>query len=126
MKQKKWFSLPPLMEYYYKLHNPNYKHLPDKHPNCKQENNENIIALIYPKRNSKIHIPNKIDGEKSSAVFEATHVKKDAILYWHIDKHYIGSTETIHQLKVSPSLGTHTLKIIDKSGNILKRNFIVY
>ena len=126
MKQKKWFSLPPLMEYYYKLHNPNYKHLPDKHPNCKQENDENIIALIYPKRNSKIHIPNKIDGEKSSAVFEATHVKKDAILYWHIDKHYIGSTETIHQLKVSPSLGTHTLKIIDKSGNILKRNFIVY
>lgn len=125
MKQKKWFSLPPLMEYYYKLHHPDYKHLPDKHPNCKQENN-NIIALIYPKRNSKIHIPIKIDGEKSNAVFEATHIKKDAILFWHIDNNYVGSTETIHQLKVSPSRGKHNLKIIDKSGNVLSQKFIIF
>ncbi len=126
MKQKKWFSLPPLMEYYYKLHHPNYKHLPDKHPNCSQGNNKNIIALIYPKKNSEIHIPIEIDGNKGSAVFEATHIKKDAILYWHIDNNYVGFTETIHQLKVTPSNGIHTLKIIDTVGNTVKQKFSVY
>jgi penicillin-binding protein 1C len=126
MQQKKWFSLPTLMEYYYKLHHPNYKHLPDKHPSCLQENNKNIIALIYPKRNSKIHIPIELNGEKGSAIFEATHIKKDAMLYWHIDNNYVGLTETIHQIKVSPSKGIHTLKIIDTKGNMVSQKFKIY
>ncbi len=126
MKQKKWFSLPPLMEHYYKLHHPDYQYLPEKHPNCQLENSKNIIALIYPKKNSKIHIPIQIDGKTGSAVFEATHVKKEAILFWHIDNKYIGSTETIHQIKVAPSQGDHLLKIIDKSGNMTSQRFTIY
>jgi penicillin-binding protein 1C len=114
------------MEHYYKLHHPDYQYLPEKHPNCQLENSKNIIALIYPKKNSKIHIPIQIDGKTGSAVFEATHVKKEAILFWHINNKYIGSTETIHQIKVAPSKGNHLLKIIDKSGNMTSQRFTIY
>lgn len=126
MKKKKWFSLPPLMEYYYKLHHPDYRYLPQKHPDCQLENTKNIIALIYPKKNSTIHIPINSEGKTENAVFEATHVKKDAVLYWHIDNDFVGTTETIHQLKVSPKPGLHKLKIIDKLGNTISQKFTSY
>lgn len=126
IKKTKWFTLPPLMEYYYKLHHPEYKTLPPIHPDCEQGEQKRAIALIYPKKPSKIHVPVEIDGEKGSTVFEATHIKKDATLFWHIDNHFMGQTQTIHQLKVAPKPGKHILKIIDELGNHLSQSFIVY
>lgn len=122
----KWFTLPPLMEYYYKLHHPEYKTLPPIHPDCEQGEQKKAIALIYPKKPSKIHVPVEIDGEKGNTIFEATHVKKDAVLFWHIDNQYIGQTQTIHQLKVAPNPGKHILKIVDELGNNISQSFLIY
>lgn len=125
MNKVKWFKLPPLMEYYYKLHHSNYLPIPPMHPNCSSDQKK-AIALIYPKKNSKIHIPVEIDGEKGFTIFEATHTKKDADLYWHIDNEFIGTTTTLHQLKVAPAIGKHLLKIVDAEGNETSRSFTIY
>lgn len=126
IEKTKWFTLPPLMEYYYKLHHPEYKTLPPIHPNCEQGEQKKVIALIYPKKPSKIHVPVEIDGQKGNTVFEATHSKKDAILFWHIDNQYMGQTQTIHQIKLAPLPGKHKLKIVDELGNVLSQEFIAY
>lgn len=125
MHPAKWFKLPPLMEYYYKMHHSDYLPIPPAHPSCSLHQKK-TIALIYPKKNSKIHIPIEIDGEKGFTIFEATHAEKDAILYWHIDNHFVGTSATLHQIKVAPTVGKHILKIVDEVGNEISQYFTIY
>ena len=72
-----------------------------------------------------LYIPTELNGEAGKAIFEATHKDDDAILYWHIDDDYIGSTESFHQVEVRPSLGAHTLRVIDQKGRSIKRTFYI-
>ena len=56
-------------------------------------------------------------------VFEAAHRKPNTEIYWHIDNKYVGMTKYIHQLELQPSIGKHTLTLVDENGEILIRHF---
>ena len=58
IKQKSWFVLPPLMEYYYKDKNPFYKALPKFRDDCLGET-KNSMKFIYPTEKSTIFLPKK-------------------------------------------------------------------
>jgi penicillin-binding protein 1C len=125
MQHVSWFVLPPVQEFYYQSKNPEYKPLPPMYPDCNSYENIAEMDLIYPKENSRIYVPYELDGNKGQVVLEAAHRIHDATIYWHLDDQYIGATQYIHQIGISPAKGEHILTLVDESGNILQKKFEV-
>lgn len=123
MIKSTFFVLPPKQEYYYKKRNPNYKTLPSFREDCRMKKAEKLMSFIYPQQYAKIFIPTELNEEKGEVVFEATHKKKKMTVFWHLDDQYLGSTTLIHQMALRPTLGKHTLTLVDEDGNLLSRSF---
>ena len=119
-----WFTLPPLMEYYYKKKNPFYKSLPNFRFDCLGEN-EVTMQFIYPKNESIIYLPKDFNETINELVLKVAHSKKNSTLFWYIDKTYIGQTTDIHDIAIKPEIGEHLLVVIDEYGNEIKRNVII-
>ncbi len=125
IQHKGWFILPPVEEHYYKIKHPNYQDLPDFRKDCQGEElveNKNM-QLIYPKNKAKIYIPKDLDGSKSETVFKVAHRKKEEAIYWHVDNTFIGSTVNFHEMALQPSVGKHTLTLVDEQGERLVQEF---
>lgn len=120
MRATSWFSLPPIMEWYYKKHHSNYKSLPQLRSDCK---GEQIVTMdfIFPKQNSKIILPKNEEGKINEVVFKIAHSKPDTKVYWYIDDAYIQTTQTFHEIGIIPSKGKHLVTVVDDFGNEVKR-----
>ncbi|MEX0997039.1 MAG: penicillin-binding protein 1C [Flavobacteriaceae bacterium] len=123
-KQKNWFSLPPVMEYYYTRLHPQYKALPPFHPDCIAEN-EQLMAFIYPKRREQVMLPKDFDENTNDVIFKLAHRDRDAIVYWYLDERFIGKTETFHELAVVISPGNYLLTVMDHQGNKIQETIEV-
>lgn len=124
MVHEPWFVLPPTMEWFYKLKNPFYKTLPPLFPGCPNGVEENSpIGMIYPDNMAKIYLPIDIDGKRGKVVFKASQRGNSGILFWHLDKEYIGSTNRFHEMALSPAVGHHILTLEDQQGNTFQRSF---
>ena len=42
-------------------------------------------------------------------------------MFWYIDNTFIGSTKTIHDMAIKPSIGKHDITVVDEFGNEAKR-----
>jgi len=127
MKHVVWFVLPPAQEFYYRRSHGNYKPLPPYRQDCsaqRQTHNE-WMEFVYPNASGKIYIPIDLDGRKGRAVFEAVHRNANAVLYWHLDDEYLGSTQSFHKLSLDIAAGPHVVTIVDAEGNRLSRSFDV-
>lgn len=125
MQHRPWFILPPAMEYYYKIKNSDYKLLPAFMPGCGDVAGDYVMEMIYPKNNASIYVPVELDGNRGKLVLNATHRNSSAKIYWHIDGEYITTTQTYHQLAVSPQPGKHTVTLVDDKGERLVQNFVI-
>jgi penicillin-binding protein 1C len=123
MQHVPWFVATPTQEYFFKQHNLFYRPLPDYLPGCVSEATYRQMELIYPREGFKIYVPIDQSGNRSRCVFKATHKNSNAILYWHLDGSYIGSTQKFHQLSVLPSKGQHVLEITDNFGENVQCKF---
>ena len=83
------------------------------------------MQLIYPSRNARIYIPKDLDGNLSATVFKLAHRNPDTRVFWHLDKIYLGSTQTFHHFELRPSAGNHVLTLVDSDGNQLERSFFI-
>ncbi|MDE6162894.1 MAG: penicillin-binding protein 1C, partial [Bacteroides sp.] len=61
--QKSWFALPPVWEWYYKQHHPEYKPLPPFKAGCGEDSFQSM-QFIYPPINAHIKLPKQLDGSK--------------------------------------------------------------
>ncbi|WP_075343214.1 penicillin-binding protein 1C [Tenacibaculum agarivorans] len=126
MVTKPWFVLPPLMAFYYKQKNPNYKKLPDMKLGCSTIEN-NKIDFVYPtKLKSRLSLTKDSDGNTQPIILKLTHSNATAKIYWYLDDQYIGITEDYHELPVVPVQGNHIITVIDDLGNELKRYIEIY
>jgi penicillin-binding protein 1C len=121
----KWFVLPPLQEYYYRLRNSSYKELPPFRNDCPNPQAVASMEMIYPKSDSKIYVPIELDGSPGKTVFEVAHRQPASSVHWHLDGAYIGTTSHTHQLVISPGTGSHKITLVDDSGEVLERNFSI-
>ena len=122
MQNISWFSLPPMMAYYYKKVNPFYEDEPLIDPNCNKEKKKSM-QMIYPKDGSKLFLPRNLDGTKNQVVFKLAHQKSDALVYWHLDGLYVGKTISYHSRVLDLEIGNHKLTLVDSDGNIVKVKF---
>lgn len=117
MRRHPYLILPPTMETYYRQAHPDFVPLPPYREDClralppKQQ-----LALIYPRRGTRIYLPRDLDGSLSSVVFEAAHRDPGAWLYWHLDGQYLGKTRELHEMAIQAEAGEHRLSIVDESG----------
>ena len=120
-----WFVLPPIEEFYYRNHHPDYQPLPPIHKNCSNLNDQATkpIQVIYPPSGAKIIVPIDLDGQLSKTIFRATHRNSDKKIFWHLNQTYLGSTQDFHELALNPPPGKHKLTLIDESGEQVIRSF---
>ena len=119
------FLLPPSMEWYYRTRHPEYAPLPPALPGTAVAGSYVPMEFIYPEPGSVITIPRQLDGSVKGIVFNLAHSNPDTDVYWHLDDHYEGSTRYIHQMRLLPSGGRHTVTCVDSSGNSLSVSFTV-
>ena len=122
MQHISWFTLPPMMAYYYKKVNPFYAEEPELHQDCVKQSQESM-QMIYPKNGSKLFLPRNLDGSLNQIVFKMAHSKSDALVYWHLDEKYVGQTKGYHNRELFTSIGNHKLTIVDTDGNEINVNF---
>lgn len=129
MQHKDWFVLPEAEAFYYQRSHPEYRPLPPFRPDCRaqmaQQDTQGPIDVLYPLPNTRLYIPIDLGAQKSKTVFEAVHARPDAVLYWHLDDHYLGKTQTYHQQALDIQPGQHVLTLVDDHGNRLQRRFEV-
>jgi penicillin-binding protein 1C len=117
-----WFVLPPAQEWFYKPNHPNYVTLPPYMKGCFSPK-EQVLDILQPDNNSAIYIPKGFDGEAGMLIFEAVHRDPKMQLFWHIDGEYITTTKLIHKIEVAPTVGMHTVFVMDEQGNSVERKF---
>ncbi|MGB4654685.1 MAG: penicillin-binding protein 1C [Bacteroidales bacterium] len=125
IKPVSWFVLPPIWEWYYKQHNPNYKSLPPYSPECSKSDYKQVMEFIYPFPNSKIKLQKQMDGSKGKVILEIAHRNPQSTIYWHLNDMFLGETTDIHQFEISPDKGKHKLTVVDSEGNFNSTNFII-
>jgi penicillin-binding protein 1C len=83
------------------------------------------MALFNPEEGTGIFIPRELDGSEGRVVFSAAHREEDAVIHWHLDEEYLGSTAVFHETEARPVPGPHTLTLVDSKGHTLSRRFRV-
>jgi penicillin-binding protein 1C len=119
-----WFSLPPLMAWYYRMYNAGYLSLPPVKPGC-FDDGPVPLEFIYPYPGAAIITPVDLDGRKQGVVFRIAHASPAATVYWHLNDSYIATTTSSHEIELTPVPGRHSITVVDGSGNRLVRNFTV-
>jgi penicillin-binding protein 1C len=125
MVHKSWFTLPPIMEYYYKIKNSNYHTRPPFMEDCSTVENNQVMEMIYPRNGATLYIPLEIDGKRGKVVLTATHISSGTKIYWHLDNTFLATTINFHQLEISPLPGKHMLTLVDNKGNRLVQTFTI-
>ncbi|MFC2116746.1 penicillin-binding protein 1C [Bacteroidota bacterium] len=125
MRHESWFVLPPVQEWYYRSRNPDYRILPDLHPECVENSEIKFMEMIYPRHSARVFVPREMDGSQGEILLESAHRKPSTLIHWHLNDTYLGSTRHIHQVSVSPKKGQHTLSLFDEQGNMLIHRFEV-
>ncbi|MFV0345898.1 MAG: penicillin-binding protein 1C [Bacteroidales bacterium] len=122
---KKWFILPPIMEWYYRQHHMDYKLVPRTMPGCQQNESAPHFSIIYPEAKAEVYIPKTFDQTKSKVVLKAAHQDNKAEIFWHIDNQFVGSTLSPHELAITPEKGKHQLTLVDNYGNTITQEFTI-
>jgi penicillin-binding protein 1C len=112
------FVLTPAMEWFYKPHHPEYI-------GAKSTKQTQALEFIYPSSGSTLYLPRQLSGEIEGVVFRVAHHSADATVFWHLDQTYVGETRFIHELRLAPAPGKHTLTVVDGEGNVTSIRFTV-
>lgn len=122
--RKSWFTLPPVWEWYYKQHHPEYKPLPPFKAGCGEDTFQ-PMQFIYPPMNARIKLPKQLDGSKGFLTVELAHSNPNATVFWHLDKTYQAQTQDFHKISLQPAAGKHSLTAVDGEGNTISTTFFV-
>jgi len=116
IQTKSWFILPPLEAWFYQRYHADYYRLPDWYPGCTGEKSGNNISMIYPRDESSVFIPRELGGIKEKIVLKAAHTQPNAVIYWHLNDAYIGTTSGFHQMEIQVPKGVYRLHLVDEDG----------
>lgn len=122
--RKSWFTLPPVWEWYYKQHHPEYKPLPPFKAGCGEDTFQ-PMQFIYPPMNARIKLPKQLDGSKGFLTVELAHNNPNATVFWHLDETYQAQTQDFHKISLQPATGKHSLTAVDGEGNTISTTFFV-
>ncbi len=124
MKTESWFILPPVMEWYYKSKNVDYKVLPPYLEDCAEANDIKYLEFIFPKANTKIILTKNFSGTIQPTAIKVAHSDPKAELFWYLDKKYLGATKNFHELPIKANEGNHIITVVDNKGREIRRKIL--
>lgn len=116
-----YYSLPPVMEWFYKKTNPLYRSMPPVMPGCHPDKSETVMSFIYPDVSSSLVIPIGIKGNKQTVIFELAHRNPAKAVFWTLNDKYLGKTVNNHQMPIETKPGDYILRCVDEDGNEITR-----
>ena len=117
--QQHWFVLPPAWEWFYRRIHLDYKPLPPFKPGC-GDDALNPMQFIYPQGTyTRVTLPRQLDGSPGTITLELAHSSNDVTVFWHLDEDYLTATQNFHKITLSPSIGSHTITVVDNEGHTL-------
>ncbi|MDC8005267.1 penicillin-binding protein 1C [Aureisphaera galaxeae] len=124
MKQKQWFSLSPVQEYYYTHAHPEYRPLPPFKLDCLREG-EKVMEFIFPKANETILLAKDFDTQVNEIVLQLAHRSPETRVYWYLNDTFLGTTQTFHEWAFTPLPGEYILTAVDEEGNEVKQRIVI-
>lgn len=122
--QKSWFTLPPILEWYYKQYHPEYAPLPPFKPGCGEDALQ-PMQFIYPTMYARIALPKQMDGSAGYITAELAHSNPGTTIFWHLDQTYLTQTQDFHKVSLQPAPGKHSLTAVDSEGNTASTIFFI-
>lgn len=121
MRNQSWFVLSAVEEMYYRARHSDYVPLPPFMPGCDPAASDQArrMSLVYPSDGARIYIPKEREGTRGKVVFEVAHRDPGAVIYWHMDDHYLGSTRGEHKMAIDAPFGPHQFTVVDDQGESL-------
>lgn len=121
MRTESWFVLTAVEEMYYMARHSNYRRLPPFRPGCDPaaSNPSQRMSLVYPSDGARIYIPREREGSRGKVIFEVAHRDPGAVIYWHMDDQYLGSTRGVHKMAIDAPFGPHRFTLVDDQGEML-------
>ncbi len=116
MVSKSYFTLPPVMAWYYRRSHPDFEPLPSYRADCEQPQ-ETVMTFIRPNTGTVITLTKNIEGKTNETVFELAHKITNTTVYWYLDEDYITSTKEFHEIALSADPGKHKIIAVDENGN---------
>lgn len=117
---RKWFVLPPVMEWYYKSQHIEYRPLPPFREDCSGTQTPSM-DFIYPKNNGRIYLTKDFNSEVQPVILKVAHSNRDTQLFWYVDNVFKGTTKTFHEMAIAPESGMHYITVADEFGNEIRR-----
>lgn len=114
-----WFTLPPVMSYYYTRSHPSYAAKPAFREDCTPDAAA-IMQFIRPKHNTTITVTRNITGAQNDAIFELAHRDSNKKVFWYLDKTFLGETRTFHKKTIAGKKGKRLITAVDEDGNSAK------
>jgi penicillin-binding protein 1C len=99
--------------------------IPPHNSECTETFFSDSVKITYPEAGAKIWLPKDIDGKDQKLAVSAAHREAKKIIYWYVDKVYIGITEGIHNKAIRLDTGVHLIDLVDENGNHDSVNFSV-
>jgi len=62
-----------------------------------------------------------VNGNTNALILKIAHSKPETTVFWYVDKTFIGSTKTIHDMAILPKTGKHLITVVDELGNEVSR-----
>ena len=81
------------------------------------------IQILYPEEGAEIFLPKGFGGQREKLIVKLANRNSAKKIFWHLDENYISSTERIHSITISPTVGFHLLTATDENGNRAVRRF---
>ncbi|HOX47642.1 MAG TPA: penicillin-binding protein 1C [Spirochaetales bacterium] len=126
IRTERRFVLPPAMEWYYRRAHLDYRPLPPWKPGTPAPaGGGGGLALLEPGEGASLYVPIELSGRPGAAVFSAVHRDSRALVFWHLDGEYLGSTRGTHRMEARPGPGWHLLSLVDEEGREAERRFEV-
>lgn len=120
-----WFVLPPAMEHFFMPVDPTYRPLPPWAAGAAQDEEGDIMELIYPDPGARIFVPVLLHGAHGQVVLEAAHRERNASIHWDLDGKHHGTTIGEHRMAMDLEAGRHRLTLTDQAGRTLQAFFSV-
>lgn len=119
-----WFTLPPVWEWYYIQHHPEYQPLPPLQAGMSEETYR-PLQFIYPTPNAHITLSRQLDGSTGFLTAELAHNHPQTTVFWHLDDDYLTQTTDFHRIAIKPAQGKHILTAVDAAGNTTSVTFYI-
>ncbi len=117
------FSLPPIVNNYYKIFTGLSKALPPFKDGCKGTQQE--LTILHPAQRSEILLPVDIDDEKQFLIGKVLTNNSIDSLYWFVDHELLTVTSQNHETALDLEPGEHTLTVVASNGVEKTHNFTV-